>query len=145
MSKHERGISRESRLGKSQSEPVLPGSRSKAGMPSFDVWQDFDFFKAWKQEPAVRRVLQDKLAAKLRREKAHEQAREEARLMRQGWHRLSSELHRRGLPNLGSQGDLARRLLVALQAEQAEMDNELKKADGAGRRPSKDRAVRLSQ
>jgi hypothetical protein len=59
------------------------------------------------------------MQAKIRREKAAHQRKEEARLMHQGWHRLSAELARRGLPNLGSQSDLARRLLVALQEEEA--------------------------
>jgi hypothetical protein len=98
-------------LSKSQSEGAI--------VPPFDVWSEFDFFVAWKQEPAVRRVLQEKMQAKIRKEKAQQQRREEARLMHQGWHRLSAELARRGLPNLGSQSDLARRLLVALQAEEA--------------------------
>jgi len=97
-------------LAKSQSEGVLP---------PFDVWSEFDFFVSWKQEPAVRRVLQEKMQAKIRKEKAQQQRKEEMRLMHQGWHRLSAELARRGLPNLGSQSDLARRLLVALQAEEA--------------------------
>lgn len=106
-------------LTKQATSSSLAKSQSEGALPPFDVWSEFDFFVAWKQEPAVRRVLQEKMQAKIRKEKAQQQRKEEMRLMHQGWHRLSAELARRGLPNLGSQSDLARRLLVALQAEEA--------------------------
>merc|ERR1719409_2401006 len=97
-------------MKKSQSDTNL--------FPPFDVWSDFEFYRRWKEKSAVKRVLQEKLKAKIAREKALQQRKEEARLMQQGWHRLSGELQRRGLPNLGSQRDLAHRLLKAMHAEE---------------------------
>merc|ERR1719313_2248126 len=115
----QRGLTRQPTLTKQATNASLAKSQSDGVLPPFDVWSEFDFFVAWKQEPAVRRVLQEKMQAKIRKEKALLQRKEEMRLMHQGWHRLSAELARRGVPNLGSQSDLARRLLVALQAEEA--------------------------
>merc|ERR1719171_2572397 len=82
----------------------------------FDV-NDFEFFKMWKQRPAVRKLVEEEAALRARREKVEEQRREEARLEACGWQQLHLALRMRGLPDLGTQSDLARRLFAALQAE----------------------------
>merc|ERR1719487_2134185 len=82
----------------------------------FDV-HDFEFFKMWKQRPAVRKLVEEEAAMLARQKKLEEQRREEARLEACGWHRLHMDLRSKGLPDLGSKSDLARRLFSALQAE----------------------------
>ena len=51
---------------------------------------------------------------------------------RQGWHRLSGELARRGLPNLGSQRDLAHRSHRALALTVTTQESRYRKSREAG-------------
>merc|ERR1719506_2613529 len=97
---------------------TMTGTRSSTDLPGtpFDV-HDFEFFKMWKQRPAVRKLVEEEEAMLARRKKAEEQRREEARLEACGWHKLHMALRQRALPDLGTQSDLARRLFAALQAE----------------------------
>lgn len=127
------------------------GSRSAIRDAPFDV-NDFEFFKMWKQRPAVRKLVEEEAALRARRAKVEEQRREEARLEACGWQQLHLALRMRGLPDLGTQQDLARRLFAALQAEARGEDpavlfaaredrpprpvSRAQSAPGFGRRPS---------